>query len=750
MKTSGNVRAMVALRAGLARFAVSTVLGAVAFGSGAAFAQDADEADRVTNQDIVVTAQRRSERLLDVPMSVTALSAETLAKSGVVNTTDLAKVTPGLTMNFYGNNLQPSIRGVTATGGNVGDNPSVAFYLDGVYQAQQIATLFDLPDVEQIEVLKGPQGTRYGQNATGGAIIITTKSPSLEQANGKFSASYGNYNDVQLRGFVSVPLVNDVVAVSLAGAFHDRQGLRRNLVFGNRDRGINSKVLRGKLLVQPADRLKFTVTGYYSDHSDSAPFAAVTLNDNSLGYALNPNAPRVTRPSKQFSGIADPFVNPESWGVSLHAEWELDAGTINWTSAYAHSEVRAYEDLDASPVNIAEYFYDSLNDTTKVHELNFVSRDFGGVSFLVGALYLDAHSQFKYGQYIQYPDFVNPATITTLPTLPPPPVANFRSRGDVWKDIWAAYAEVTVNVTDALVLTAGGRYTQEKQDAQSDNGFLPAPVPYAFGKEKWNKFTPRITARYELSPDSNVYATYAKGFKGGLINTADVTNQEAVDPEVITSYEVGFKGKPMPNMTVTAAGFWYDYKNLQVVAYKGGSTGSYITQNAASTRGKGGELDINWAATPEFSLRGGVAYVDAKYRNFPDAATFVPTGFGGNMNVSADLSGRRLLRAPKWTVTLSGNYEKETDAGTFGAFASFYYNSGQFLETSSRIYQSGYALIDGELSYAPATVPGLRVVLWGKNLTDKDYLAGALVTDFSDQVAYAEPRTFGVRAEFAF
>ena len=740
MTFSRNSRVVAMLLAGVAMFADAP-----------AWAQTSPSDSNKTNADIIVTAQRRSERLLDVPMAVTALSSEKLEKSGVLNTADLAKVTPGLTMTFYGSNLQPSLRGVSSTGGNTGDNPSVAMYLDGVYQAQQISALFDLPDVEQVEVLKGPQGTLYGQNATGGAIIITTRSPSFTPT-GKMSASYGNYDDVQLRGFVSGPIVDDKIAVSLAGSYQNREGFRRNVSTGTRDRGVDSKMVRGKILIEPTDRLKFTATAYYAERDDSTAYAFVPLNDNSLGYALRPNAPRATNPSRQFVGFADPFIDSVLWGASLRAELELDAGKLNWISAYAKSKVTADEDLDASPVNIAQYKYDSLYDETQLHELNFVSRDFGPLSFLAGALYLKTKSYFDRGQYVQYPNFNDPNFVSSL-TLTgqpfPTPFTAFRSYGRISKNIWAAYAEATLHVSDALVVTAGGRYTEERQRAIADVGFLPQPIPFPGGKQKWTKFTPRVTARYELSPDSNVYATYAKGFKGGLINTGTgFLLNNVVDPEVITSYEVGFKGRILPSLTVTLDGYWYDYKNLQVVAY--GSNNTYLTQNAASTRGKGAELEFSWAATPEFRLSGGVAYTDAKYRSFPNAATFVPTGFGGNTNVTADLSGKRLLRSPKWTANASANYEHEMSAGKVGAYVTVYYNSGQYIESSSRIFQDAYATVDAQLSFAPAALNGVNFVLWGKNLTDKDYLAGALITDFADAVSYAEPRTYGVRAEFQF
>ena len=720
---------------------LATAVTASVAGVGTAHAQTSPAGNSTSVQEVVVTAQRRAERLLDVPMSVTAVSAEELTRAGVSDTTDLTRVAPGLTMTFYGNNLQPSIRGVTASGGNVGDNPTIAMYIDGVYQAQQIATLLDLPDVAQVQVLKGPQGTLYGQNATGGAIIITTQSPSFTPT-GRFSASYGNYNDVSLRAFVSGP-VTDTVAVSLAGGFQDRDGFRRNIVTGQRDKGLDSKVVRGKILFQPSDTAKVTLTSYYSDRLDSNVYAITPLNNNSIGYLIFPNAPKATDPAKQYSTLPGVFNQAKAWGASLTGEFQFDAGTVNLISATASTKVTAVEDLDASPVNFFEYRYNDLKDDTLVNEVNFASRDFGKFNFLVGALYLHAKSRFNVGSFVQRPP-------NLMPDPPLTPVFFGRSYGVVIKDIVAAYGELTFNVTDQFVLTAGARYTHEKQTSKSDLGNTqPFAIPFPGGPQKWSKFSPRVTARYEITPSSNVYASYSQGFKGGLINTGNY-DQDPVDPETIKAYEVGYKGRPLDNLTVTLAGFLYDYKNLQVVAYRGGATGNlYITQNAASTRGKGVDFDMRWAVTPELTLTGAVTYLDAKFRKFPAATIFVPTGFG-NTAVAADLSGKRVFRSPKWTGNASVRYETETGAGRVGAVASITYNDGQGLEVSNRVYQRAYLLVDGELSFAPAALDGLRLALWGKNLTNKDYWNMALVTDFSDAVSYAAPRTFGVRAEVQF
>ena len=693
-------------------------------------------------EEVVVTAQRRSERLQDVPMSITALSAETLTKSGVTNTADLARVVPGLIMATYSNNLQPAIRGVTATGGNTGDNPSVAMYLDGVYQAQQVAALMDLPDAESVQVLKGPQGTLYGQNATGGAIIITTAAPSFTPT-GRLSASYGNYNAVDLRGFVSGPILGDKVAASIAAGFQDRGGFRRNLLTGKHDDGLNSKLVRGKLLFKPTDSVSLTLIAYHSDRDDSANYAQSALNSNSIGYLFAPTAPRVTS-SKQYASNPAQFNRVMANGVSAKGEVDLEAGTLTVSAAHALTKVTAFQDLDSSPVNFNEYHWVGLKTKTFVSEATFASRKFGRVSFVAGALYLDGRDCFCNGLYVQRDNSVGVAL--SQPTF------QVLGLGVVDKTWTSAYGEVTFDATDSLVLTAGGRYSHETQRGYADqvaavNPTRPVPLPYPGNPVKASKFSPRLTARYKLSPEQNVYASYTQGFKGGLINTANL-NQKAVEPETIKAYEVGYKGRLAPNLTVNLSAFLYNYSNLQVVSYQ--NSGSYITQNAASARGKGVEFDATWAVTPELTLSGGVAYLDAKYRRFPNAQSYVANGFGNTAILIPDHSGARLPRSPKWSGALAANYQTEIEAGTVAANASLYYTDNYGVDPLGILKQGAYSTLSAELSFAPTSMPGLRLVAWGRNLTNTVYISQGQVNDFATSYALADPRTFGVRAEYAF
>lgn len=718
-------------------------------------APDAD--DSGASSEIIVTAQRRSERLQDVPASITALSADTLNKSGITNTSDLARAVPGVAMTFYGSFLQPAIRGVTSTGANLGENSNVAMYIDGVYQPQQIATLIDLPDVQQVEVLKGPQGALYGQNATGGAILITSKAPKFT-TQGTASASYGNYNAVSLRGYVTGP-ISSTIAASLAGGYQDRDGFRRHVVTNQRDKGLDSKVIRGKLLFEPSSGTKVTLTGHYSDHSDSAMYAGFAINGNSIGYApdlsglglpdvLVPASPKVTSP-KQFSTDPDVFTRIKSYGGNIRGEFDVGAGTIKSTTAYFRNHTDYLSDADFTAVNVGQSTAGPLTAHYFIQEVNFASRQFGAVRFLVGGFYLNGAEAFENNNF----DIL-------VPAIPPSPktvlfqAASQNARID--KEIMAGYAEITFNLTDRLVLSAGGRYTREQQRAFADQVILdpavgtetlPYLVEYPNDPVTFTKFTPRVTLRYEVTANSNVYASWGQGFKSGVVNTTDFT-VDPVKPETITAYEIGYKGVPVSGVRFNAAAFLYDYKNLQSVVFVPGK--AYITQNAASARIKGAEFDLSWAVTRDFTLSTSASFLDAKYRDFVGAANYIPTGTG-HIASTIDLSGHRMLRSPKFSGNVAANYGVDTSFGRVGIFGTLFHSSGYGMEPTGRLRQHAYTTIDAELSLEPASISGMRFVLWGKNLGNKAYLSSALVAGgVADGGSYAEPRTYGVRAEYKF
>lgn len=741
-------------------FLCRSISAAIALGNGALYAQapaDAKPASKRQIEEVIVTAQRRSEAVQDVPASIAVLSADALQSAGVANTTDLAKMVPGMTMNSYGGFLQPSIRGITSTGANLGENSNVAMYIDGVYQPQQIATLIDLPDVQQVEVLKGPQGALYGQNATGGAILISTKEPQFEPA-GRVSASYGNYNAVGLQAYATGPIIGPI-AGSIAGGYQDRDGFREHVVTGENDKGLDSKVIRGKLLVNFTEKVSATVTAFHSDREDSANYAGFAVDGNSIGYAPNlaglgipsipvPPSPRATDPDK-FSTDPDVFTQIKSDGASVRATIETAYGVVKSITGYTENSTQYLADADYTAANIGTSTADPLTARYVMEDLNFVSDKFGMTSFLVGIFYMDGKEAFRHNNFDLF-----------VPTVPPTPkilLAHASSQNArVEKEIYAPYAEVSIQPTDLLTFTVGGRYTHEEQHTFSDQAIftaggaqqkLPQQQEYPGDPVDFEKFTPRITAKYEVTPSSNIYASWGKGFKSGVVNTTNFTI-DPVSPEVVTAYEVGYKGMPLDTLQFNIAAFYYDYEDLQSVVFVPGK--AYITQNAATATIKGVDVDLVWAATDYLSFQASVSFLNAEYDDFEGAANYIPTGTG-HIASTTDLSGKQILRSPDYSGNIAAIYEQPTSIGVVGANLSVYVSDNYGMEPTGRIQQDAYHTVSAELSLKPEGYEGLRVALWGKNLTDEAYYLSALVAGgFADGASYAEPRTFGVSAQYEF
>ena len=316
--------------------------------------------------------------------------------------------------------------------------------------------------------------------------------------------------------------------------------------------------------------------------------------------------------------------------------------------------------------------------------------------------------------------------------------------GRVDRQIVAFYADLTLTPAEQLTFTAGGRYTSDRQRAFSGpvGGSI---VEYPGGAVTFNKFTPRVTARYAITPDANIYASWGKGFKSGVINTSNFA-QKPVNPENITSYEVGFKGRFFDALSFDLSAFHYDYADLQIVAY---APPVYINQNAASARINGVEANAKFNVTSNFSLSASMSYVDAKFTSFPAAAVFVANGFG-NSQATKNLGGTRMPRAPKFTGNIAVDYKADTEMGGIGLHAGVYHNSGSKFDVTGLLGQDNYTTADAEVSFEPKGVAGLRLVVWGKNIANETYLASFLDSQLADGVTFAPPRTFGFRAEYQF
>lgn len=674
--------------------------------------------------EIVVTAQRRSERLSDVPISVTALSSAQITAAGVDSTYALQQVTPGLRMERLGAYTQPSIRGVTAGATSPGAEANVAIYVDGIYQPNQAANTIELPDVARVEVSKGPQGTLFGRNATGGAIQIFTREPSYDP-HASFTVGYGSYDNLLIKGFAAAPLIDNKLAISIAGLYEDMDGWNHDLLKGGKIGKVQSRLIRGKLLFEPTETVKFVLSGQYSHRHDESLFAYSALNGNTAGAApiFASNGPIATKPYDVSVNTAS-IVDTKSWNVALRGSIDLGGiGTLSSLTAYARTDLQISADGDASPTQLISFTIQSP-DKNFTQEINFASEKFGPVQVIAGLFYYSDSSGYD-------------PLVGFFP-------GSFTNFSDVTVKAYAAYAEANVDILPGLVGIAGVRYSNEKRTVQYTGGDAAFYVGTALHEKTFDAFTPRFSLRYEVAPRTNVYATYSKGFKSGVYDL-NSTATSPVNPETIQAFEVGIK-TGQRTFNLSAAAFYYNYKNLQVQVNTGGFD---ALQNAGGAHNYGFDIEGSVHVTPDFSLSGGLAYLHARYTNYPNASILVPRAGGGNDNVSANLGGFQVTRAPNWTLNLAATYEHEFAFGTVGASANLYHADDVPLEQSGRVRQPAYTQINAQFSLSPANT-NFKFTVWGKNLADEKVIQGSFFTGAGDQVSYAPPRTFGGTIGYAF
>lgn len=707
-------------------------------------------------EEIVVTAQRRAERAQDVTVSLSVASAEDLQNAGITNLRDLSTMVSGLNYTATGPFSQPNIRGVFTTFTQPGSDSPVGVYLDGLYQPNQSGTAFELPDVQSIEVLKGPQGTLFGRNATGGAIVVHTLDPSFTPT-GKISVRDGVYsggggvdtaNEVAVNGFVSGPLVGDVLAGSIAGYYRDNAGYLTNMLTGKGVGEQETYLVRGKLLYQPGDALRITLSGMYSDNEDHAANSMRVIDNVSVG-ALYGDAvvPRPGNPWEVASELHDSVgtVKSKTKAGSLVVEYDIgDWGTLTSTTGYTEVDTTFWQEVDgtysptcaASFICLTPYVVFYGPSKTFQQELVFASQQRGKASFIAGLLY--------YSDDHQYASSVAPALDVN---------GNFAlgDRGIFWVDAtaktkaYAGFGEVSYEFTDRLTAIAGIRYSWEEKSARGS--LFSAPAADLGNSPDWDAWTPRLSLRYALNEDTNVYATYSEGFKSGVIESVSGTGDIA-DPEELRAYEIGIK-TATSRLSGSLAAFYYDYTDMQVQYFD-----ELVTRisNAAKAEIYGLDIEGQFLITDSLNLRFSASWLPTaefeEYENAPaDGFPMTPTGL--TPTVIADAAGVRLRGTPKFTGNVSLTYTASTGWGMLEATGLYHYSSEFTWEYLERVKTDAYGTLSAQVSLQPHG-SGFKYSLWGKNLTNADYLIGTTVSNQGDTGQYAAPRQVGLGVEYSF
>lgn len=699
----------------------------------AVVASAADEAPTgAALEEIVVTAQRRSERLVDVPISVALVSNAELERVGGTSLENLNKLVPGIYLqrDVYG--LSPTVRGIGSTLSSSGGESNVSVYMDGVYLPFKATNIFDLASVSNVQVLKGPQGTLFGRNATGGAILVTTLDPSFEAA-GKLKASYERFGQARTSGYVNVP-ITDEFAANAAVSYRHSDGYirdRRTDRLVNEGEDYSGRV---KFLWQPTDSLSVVLGAYLSHFDDptGSSYQSITSAPFFSLPGIDSNAGPIARDRYHRSHNIEDSVETEAKQYTLHIDWDLGFGTLQSVTSSQNGELASVNDLDSTYQNLvaaanARVALRTEFDTI-TQEVNLTSKPGAKLDYVAGLFYYDNEGTVP---YIKIND------VTQLRT-----VGNTTAK--------SAYFDGTYHLGD-WGLIAGVRYTRESRDINTR--FVPAGQNIDSVTE--SVWTPRAGVRYELTPESNIYATFTRGYKAGIFDaTSPIGNK--VDPEYVNAYEIGLKTST-PDFTLNTAAYYYDFTDTQVNAVF--SSGGQIFQqlfNAPKSEIYGAEIDGTYRFNESFDIRTSVAYTHARYEEFTNAPDYAidPTnaasGFGlFYASTSIDASGSNMVRAPEWSASGALNYH----VGLFGdarldASVSGAYSSRVYFNFANSLSQPGYFLLD-----ANATVTfndHLAASVFGRNLTDEVYFASYSQNALTTAATFGMPRTYGVSIEYTF
>jgi iron complex outermembrane receptor protein len=676
-------------------------------------------------EEIVVTAQKRSENLQNVPISITALEAVTADKLGVNHVNDLAFSTPGLVMHHQALTLQPTLRGIAQTNAAAGDESPISIYVDNVYYASMTGGIFSFNNIERIEVLKGPQGTLFGRNAVGGVIHVITKAPS-ETPSVAAHVGYGNYNTYE-GDFYGATGIREGVATDLAIYFRrQKDGFGTNLTTGHDTFASRDFAIRNKWLLKPTDSAEITLAADYTHGEDP-----MGLAKDSLPGTTKKNGPPHRGGFFDLQGDVDDKVVFRQWGGSAQVDQEF--GWSNLVSITAYRETSPYYIWDNDATALPANKRTSNNKTHQfTQEFQLISLPGSPIKWIAGLFYLNNRA------------FVSAVQTGTSVARP----VTFRQTDATNKtESIAGFGEVTVPLGASTNVTAGLRYTSDKQHISgaiySDSGLAPRSIvnnEATFGKLTW-----RLSIDHRFSNDLMVYASYNRGFKSGVFN-ATAPADPAVKPSVLDAYQAGFKSEWLGGkLRLNGSAFWYDYKDIQLTATLVGVSRLY---NAGAGRIKGADLDFEFIPVHHLRLSGGVAYTDATYTDFQGAPTATPNPTGGGYNVApADATGNEMIYTPKWSYNVSALYNIPTSIGAFDIAGNLYYNGGYFPDPANQFYQKSYHLINGSIGWT-SNNEMFSAKLWAKNLTNVHYYNHITLSTEFVSASPSPPRTFGITLGF--
>ncbi|HSD08196.1 TonB-dependent receptor [Flavobacterium sp.] len=740
--------------------------------------------------EVVVSSRRRIEKAQDVPIAVSVVTGKQAEQVGAFNVNRIKELVPSV--QLYSSNPRNTginIRGLGSPFGltNDGIDPGVGFYVDGVYYARPAATTLDFIDVDQIEVLRGPQGTLFGKNTTSGAFNITSRKPSFT-SGADFEVSYGNYNYLQAKASVTGGLTSKIAGrLSFSGT--QRDGIIDNVRTGKPTNTLNNQGIRGQLLYKPTENTNITLAGdITTQHNDGyaqvvagvAPTNRVPQRQfNAIIADLNYQLPSLNAFDRKIDHDTPWRSNQDLGGASLNVDTKIGNGTLTSTTAWRFWTWDPSNDRDFTGLQQLAKSQNPSRQTQFTQEVRYAGQITTKISGVAGVFYIDqtsktngteesGNAQWRFAQ-----DSFTPANTALWKTPGLFEGYGIHTDAQIHSTSAAVFGQLDWAITDKLHLLPGLRYNYDKKDADYDRktyGGLQTTDPALIALKKKvytdqnfssdnddTDFSGNITVSYKVNNKINAYGTFAKSYKPIGVNVAGLPTPAAgqtlgdlatVKPEDVTHYEFGVKTSPIANSILNLTYFNTDIRDFQtnVQAAELGVNRGYLA-NADEVRVQGVELDFSFALNKHFNFYGAGTYNDGKYVKFTNAP--LPLEETGSSVSFKDVSGTALPGVSKWAGSLSSEYTKD---------AKFFSNAGKFFvaidgyarsefssspSASKYLVVPGYAIFNARLGFR--ATEGLSIHAWGRNLLNKDYYeqllpaggnAGQYAAVLGDQLTY--------------
>ena len=707
--------------------------------SNVSFAKELDDDGLMALEEIVVTARKRAENLQETPIAISAFSAAALEDRGAGNINEVANFVPNLQYSSSASGTVGAssfaIRGIGQSDFITTTEPGVGVYLDGVYLARVTGAALDLADVERVEVLRGPQGTLFGRNTIGGAVNVITSKPSGE-LGGKAEVTVGNHARFNGKFMANFPIVKDVLAgkVSLLTKNSDGYGYDNDPAGGGGNLGEEGDIAgRIQLLYTPKDNMSFLLSADHTRRRGTVmPLGRVGYVQNAANAAFDDGGTNSLLPYDDPNLVSYDTPTTDEldvYGVSLTSDIGLGDMDLKLITAYREQSGISGQDFDGGSSPILNQVIDSAQDQFS-QEIQLTGTAFDDrLDWLVGAYYF--HENGRFDQDV---------------VLGGVPIQIYT---DSATDSYALFAQGSYSLTDKLSVTAGIRWTSETKDLDVETFFGPYQLVDETVDATFSAFSPKVSIEYQANDDMMVYASVGRGFRSGGFNGRPFSPNDLFpfDEETTTAYEVGLKSDFLDRrLRLNVAGFYTDYKDIQLTATTQNDLGQFIvlTANAGKAEIYGIEVEVQAMPLDGLFVYGGLGYAD-------NGNLDPQTGF--TFDTSA---GRNLPGASEWTLSVGGDYRFAVAEGWTAMVGADYAWRSEYDHQASNqtetVREDGYGLLNARLSVGPDD-ESWKLTFYGKNLTDEVYRVYGQDSMSSQGVAvvwFGPTREYGVTLGFNF